>query len=145
MNSRMHEPFLTHTDVKQNQTMTQKQKPRLPKHLNTQPVPLPKQEKKKSKAHPEVCHKLPNESHSSWKLSGWSHTTENTQHKTERNLKDTLKERTLPSLRTLGVNTKTRKFWSHHRVTRFVVHFSHKQTFLWIIKLVFIIINSNLT
>lgn len=142
-NSRMHEPFLTRTDVKQNQTVTQKQKPRLPKHLHIQPVPLPKQEKKKSKAHPKVCHKLPNESYSSWKLSGWSHTAENTWYKTERNLKDTLKERTRPSPQILGVNTKTRKSWNHHRVTRFVVHFSHKQFFLWIIKLFFI--NSNLT
>lgn len=58
----MHKPFLAHADTKQNQTVTQKQEPRLPKHLHIQLVPLPKQEKKKSKAHPEVCHKLPNES-----------------------------------------------------------------------------------
>lgn len=69
-NSRMHKSFLSHTDVKQNQVVTQEQKPRLPKHLLIQPVPLPKQENKKSKAHPEVCHKLPNESHSLWKHSG---------------------------------------------------------------------------
>lgn len=35
MNSRMHKPFLTCTDVKQNQTVTQKQQPRLPKHLQS--------------------------------------------------------------------------------------------------------------
>lgn len=63
MNSRMHKPFLTCTDVKQKQTVTQKQQPRLPKHLHIQPVPLPKQEKK-SKAHPEACNKLHSESYS---------------------------------------------------------------------------------
>lgn len=44
--------------------------------------------------------------------------------KRQRNLQDTFKERMLSPPQIIRVNTKPRKSWSHHRVTRFVVYFS---------------------
>lgn len=124
----------SHTLIaKQNQIMTQKQQPRLPKHLHIQPVLSLFQYRKRSPKHilkHVINYAVNNIPYGNWlKPHHWKYVL-----KDRKKLKRQPQRKNTPPTQILGVNTETRKCWSHHKVSRFLVDFPHKQTFPWIIK-----------